>query len=290
MAAGSTDIKADWVQGPWSVQLITVSSASYSRLRLESRSFPNWIISYVKEGDVETETGGETHRVKAGSVMLHPPHLPFSECAETKGTHLWMQTNIWFANHFDLFQLFRVSPVVAIPEPARYEAAFQRLLVAWDNQEGSFRDLRLTSAALQLMELIMAGWEQAGAPPRSAAFESSADRFARLIGMMSGRLHEKVSREELAADLRLNANYLDRAFAAQYGVTPMQMLRGMRLNRAKQLLERTDGTLEAIAESCGMTDASYLCKQFKSRFGMLPGEYRENYLALQRTDLYGARE
>ncbi|MDF2838006.1 MAG: AraC family transcriptional regulator [Paenibacillus sp.] len=183
------------------------------------------------------------------------------------------------------------EPVVAIAEPARYESTFRRLLSSWDSQKtqegSSFRELRQTSAVLQLTEMIMDGWERKGAIPRSAAFETRADRFARLIGVMSGRLHEKVSREELAAGVGLNANYLDRAFAAQYGVTPMQMLREMRLNRAKQLLERTDDTLEAIAVACGLSDASYLCKQFKTRFGSLPGEYRDSYLSMQRTDLYG---
>lgn len=284
--AGSMD-RMDWVQGPWAVQLMTVNNASYTKLELEPNAFPSWIISYVKEGDVETETGGEIYRVKAGSVMLHPPHLPFTERADTKGTHLWMKANIWFSSHFDLLQLFRVSPVVAITETGRYEAAFHRLLAVWDDPEAAFRDLKLTTAALQLVEIIMESWERSGAVQRSAVFETSADRYARLIGMMSGRLHEKLTREEMAASLKLNANYMDRAFSEQYGVTPMSMLREMRLNRAKQLLERTDDTLETIAGLCGLTDASYLCKQFKSRFGMLPGEYRDSYRLMQRTNLYG---
>jgi AraC-like DNA-binding protein len=278
----------DWLQGPWSVQLHTVDRASYSHLHLENRTFPHWIISYVKEGDVTTITGGEAHRVRSGDVMLHPPHLPFSEHSEVKGIHLWMQVSILCLHQFDLFQLYRVSPVVSIPEPVKFEATFHKLLSIWDHKECTFRDLKLTYSMLQLTEQIMSGWEKVGSPERSEAYNSEGDRFANLIGHMSLRLHEKLAREDLAAIVRLNPNYLDRAFQRQYGLTPMQMLRDLRLKRSKQLLERTDDTLESIAVQCGLADASYLCKLFKKQYGVLPGEYRETVRSMQSEDLYGA--
>lgn len=279
----------DWVEGPWSVQLHTVNRTAYSRLAMDNRSFPNWIISYVKSGNVTTGTGGEAHPVRAGEVMLHPPQLPFSEHAEGAGIHLWMQVSILCSHHFDLLMLYRVSPVIAIPDPARFEAVFMKLLSEWDNRELSFRDLKLTTSMLQLTEMILAGWEKAGHPERSSAYSSSGDRFARLIGQMSLRLGEKLSREELASHICLNANYLDRAFQRQFGLTPIQMLRDMRLKRAKQLLEMSDETLETIAARCGLSDASYLCKQFKKEFGILPGEYRESVKFMKTEDVYDSK-
>ncbi|RAV14872.1 AraC family transcriptional regulator [Paenibacillus contaminans] len=280
-------VPMDWVQGPWLVQFHSVSIAAYNALCLENREFPHWIISYVKEGNVTTTSGGESHTVRSGDMMLHPPHLPFSEYSVTKGVHLWMHVSIQCAQHLELLQLYRVPPVVTIPEPARYEAAFMRLLTVWDNPGVPFRDLRLTSGMLQLMEHVLSGWEKAGSPERSEAYDSARDRFARLIGHMSVRLHEKLSRGDLAALVSLSPNYLDRAFEREFGLTPMQMLREMRLKRAKQLLEQSEATLEAIADNCGMADASYLCKQYKKQYGMLPGEYRESFRQKRNYNLYG---
>jgi AraC-like DNA-binding protein len=276
----------DWVHGPWTVQLQSINRSSYERLSIKNRIFPHWIISYIKEGEVTTETGGEYHHVRSGEVMLHPPHLPFSEHAERNGTHLWMHASIVCSQNLDLLQLYRIYPVVSIADPIRYEASFQKLYFLWDNREVSFRELKLTSCMLQLMEQILTDWEKAGRPDRPEAYHSTRDRYARLIGQMSIRLQEKLSRDELAALVRLNANYLDRSFQRQFGLTPMQMLRDMRLQRSKQLLERTDDTLESIATQCGMSDASYLCKQFKKRYGLLPGEYRESVRSSQSEDLY----
>lgn len=278
----------DLAQGPWSVQLHTVKDSYYSKLDLQDGFYSHWIISYVREGYVRTTTRGEIHYVRVGDIMLHPPYLPFAEYSESHGCHLWMQVSVYCSHHFDLLQLYRVSPVVSIVDSKSYEAVFHKLLSAWEDQAVSFRDLKLTSAMLQLMEQIMAGWENAGSPKRSEAYSSTGDRFSDLIGQMSLRLHEKVSREELAAHVCLNSNYMDRAFQRQYGLTPMQMLREMRLKRSKQLLEQTTDTLESIAAQCGLTDASYLCKQFKKQFGKLPTEYRESVKITQSADLYGA--
>jgi AraC-like DNA-binding protein len=277
----------DWVQGPWSVQLHTVNCTSYPTLDIANRSFPHWIISYVKEGSVTTTAGGESRNARAGDVMLHSPHLPFAETSDTSGTHLWMQITVLCSHQFDLFQLYRISPVVTVPDRVRYEAIFQRLYSDWENRALPFRDLKLTSSVLQLTEQLLAGWEHAGRPERPETYDGSGLRFVKLIGHMSIRLQHKIGRDELASYVRLNANYMDRAFQRQYGLTPMMLLRNMRLNRCKQLLEHTDGTLDSIAEQCGLSDASYLCKQFKKHFGLLPGEYRETVKRAQTEDLYG---
>jgi len=276
----------DWLQGPWSVELHSVNTASYSSLDLKNCLFPNWIISYVKEGDVATGSGEELHRVRPGDVMLHPPNLPFSEQSATRGTHLWMQVAVFCSQHIDLLQICRIAPVVTIADPGRFETVFGQLQQTWEKKEQPFWNMKITSAVIQLTELILTGWETSGCPERSIAYETPKERFVGMIGYMSLRLQEKLSREELAAVVNLSPNYLDKSFAQRYGHTPMQMLRDMRLNRSRQLLERTEDTLDSIAQQCGMTDAPYLCKQFKRTFGMQPGEYRESVRSLQAENPY----
>jgi AraC-like DNA-binding protein len=278
--------RLDWMDGPWEIRVHSANSSSYGSLHLEQRLYPDWIISYVKEGDVTTVMGGEKYRVRAGEVMLHPPDLPFGEFNDGGGVHLWMHARILCAHQLDLLQLARVAPVIAVGDPGRFEAGFYKLMSIWKSRETPLRKLKLFSAAMQLMEQVLSGWERAGFPERSPALDGQGDRFARLIGQMALRLSEKLSREDLAALVRLNANYMDRAFLKQYGLTPMQMLRSMRLNRSKQLLEQGEDSLDAIALQCGMTDASYLCKQFRKQFGLLPGEYRERVRRARDEDVY----
>lgn len=78
---------------------------------------------------------------------------------------------------------------------------------------------------------------------------------------------------------------LYRAFAA-HGVTVMDTLRELRLERARESIERTPhGNIGAIAIACGFADLSAFGKQFKTRFGMTPREWRTASLAYLRHDI-----
>ena len=45
------------------------------------------------------------------------------------------------------------------------------------------------------------------------------------------------------------------------------------------LLQDKNTTLEEIAEKMGYCDSAYLCRIFKKKAGMTPGEYRRIFLA-----------
>jgi AraC-like DNA-binding protein len=64
------------------------------------------------------------------------------------------------------------------------------------------------------------------------------------------------------------------AFKRETGMTPVDWLRRLRVERAVGLLESTERTLEDIAASVGLTSAAYLCHVVKRYTGRTPGEYR----------------
>jgi len=100
-------------------------------------------------------------------------------------------------------------------------------------------------------------------------------RFADLVTYIADHAHEHLTRADLAARACLHPNSLDRLFRSTYGITPMRLLMNTRLRMARELLDTTDSTLDAIAESCGFEDATYLIRVFKSAFHTTPGRYRE---------------
>ena len=59
------------------------------------------------------------------------------------------------------------------------------------------------------------------------------------------------------------------------GLSPVDLLKQMRLERAKVLLNSTTKTVSEIAYSIGFTDPKYFTKCFKKVTGMTPSEYRE---------------
>ncbi|MEV4539036.1 helix-turn-helix transcriptional regulator [Asanoa sp. NPDC049518] len=85
-----------------------------------------------------------------------------------------------------------------------------------------------------------------------------------------------LSLRRLAALLGISPAQLSRRFRAVRGVTPVAYLRGVRLQKARELLAETDDTLQAIAERCGYRSAFYLSRVFSDRTGQSPSRYRKD--------------
>ena len=81
---------------------------------------------------------------------------------------------------------------------------------------------------------------------------------------------------ELAAALGISPSQLTRRFHAVHGVTPVAYLRGVRLQKARELLTETDETLQAIAVRSGYRSAFYLSRVFTNHTGQSPSAYRRS--------------
>ena len=265
--------------------LYAAEETSYERLELPRRRLSCWVISYVKRGRVVTELPGGKHLARTGDVMVHPPNQPFSEQASTPGVHQWLLLDVRDSSGLELLRRHPLPHVVHLSTPHSFEHLFTRLVRV--QEEGSpFKEVRVTALVLELLALLLGDAEHvSSAPPPEAA-----DRFERVVQFMRNNLSEPLSRRDLAQKARLHPTHFDRAFRGLYGVTPMGMLRELRLRGARQLLETTDDTLEAIAEACGFHDASYLSRAFKTRFWQTPGSYRDRVKSTKRSYLTPLQE
>ena len=264
------------VQARLALAVFQVEVGRYSALDLRDTALPHWIVSFVQQGRVQTVTRGERAWAAAGEAMVHPPHLPFSERAEGPGTHLYFVFDMQMPPPLDLLRLHPVSPVVRLSSPADYARTFNHLGRAWAAPPSAARELHVASLATGLLAQVLDGWVASGSPPRPAALLTPEDRFADTVRFMAEHLAQKLTRDDLARRVFLHPGYFDRVFRAAYGVAPMQMLRDLRLRRARQLLESTDDTLEAIAAACGLGDAAAFSRTFKAQQGQSPGRYRES--------------
>jgi DNA-binding response OmpR family regulator len=73
--------------------------------------------------------------------------------------------------------------------------------------------------------------------------------------------------DELARKLNLSKNHCFRKLKALTGKEPMQLIREMRLEKAKVLLEKRAGTPQAIAEMVGFSNPGTFSLAFKEYFG-----------------------
>lgn len=90
-------------------------------------------------------------------------------------------------------------------------------------------------------------------------------------------LHREITLTELADKVGYNKTYFVKRFKILFGISPMQFVNNMRLERAKQMLSSTDKSITEIAESIGFQCIHYFSRNFKHNIGVMPSEYRKKY-------------
>ena len=81
-----------------------------------------------------------------------------------------------------------------------------------------------------------------------------------------------LSVEAIGAELGLSRVQLYRKVKALTGLSPIELLRKARLQKAKELIKGTDKTIAEVAYEVGFTAPSYFTKCFKEEFGISPSD------------------
>jgi AraC-like DNA-binding protein len=96
----------------------------------------------------------------------------------------------------------------------------------------------------------------------------------RVKDLLLGDLQADCSLSDLASACGISTRHLVRTFKATTGLPPHRWLLRKRVERAKQLLERTNDSLSTIALTCGFADQSHLTRVFHATTGASPGTWR----------------
>lgn len=100
------------------------------------------------------------------------------------------------------------------------------------------------------------------------------DFLRRLIGAVEQHIDEsEFSVDDLAHALAMSRIQLYRKIKALTGETPNNVVRGIRLKRAAQLLATGQFNVSEVAYKVGFTDLKYFRERFREQFGVNPGEY-----------------
>jgi transcriptional regulator GlxA family with amidase domain len=98
--------------------------------------------------------------------------------------------------------------------------------------------------------------------------------LGRTITLMQELMASTTSIENLAAITGLSRRQLDRHFKFHFKLSAHQYWAEMRLQHVHWRLINSDHSLANIADEVGFQDSSYLCKVFRQRFNLSPGQLR----------------
>ena len=110
--------------------------------------------------------------------------------------------------------------------------------------------------------------------------ESSADKY-RNVEDMEAAVHffnefftKDISIEHYARDQHMSVSWFIRSFKQYMGITPMQYITSIRINKAKELLKNTDYSIQEVGSLSGYDNPLYFSRIFHKQTGCSPSQYR----------------
>jgi transcriptional regulator GlxA family with amidase domain len=110
--------------------------------------------------------------------------------------------------------------------------------------------------------------------PLLAQIGGAHSSIAQAVTLMEANIEEPLPLEELARMTEISQRQLQRVFQRSFGLTPAQYYVGLRLRRARELLQQTALPITSIALSCGFRSPCHFSKSFRAAFGNSPSRER----------------
>lgn len=140
-------------------------------------------------------------------------------------------------------------------------------------------DLGVAAANHAARRLVAAPYRSGGQAqyvPRSVP-EPLGERFAATREWALHQLDKPLSLETLAEHAAVSARTFSRRFVEDTGYTPMQWVMRARIDLARELLERSQRSIEQIAGDVGLGTGANLRTHFQRILGTTPSEYRRTF-------------
>lgn len=235
-------------------------------------------VSIILEGEADYIIDGQAVRLGAGRVMLFNPGVVHSE---TQRENSWShQLHIGISNIMlaGLSRNFFPNkyPILELGEHhSQFLECAWRVVKEFNNHDHEFQ---LMGKALisEMLVLIIRGLSSDNDDLLEQKLSKVEKRRQNLVNQtiyyLENHYDQEVTLEQLAEVFYVSPTYLSKAFREIVGVSPINHLIQIRLQRAKELLMTTKLPIKEIARLVGYQDAYYFSKLFKKYHGVAPSQ------------------
>lgn len=250
----------------------------------------SWYLLYTAGGTGRFKIGNETLLLRRGDLVLAPPGTEHDYA--TVGTY-WEN---WWA-HFQprrewhewcsLPEALPGLSHVRLTRPAetdRIVSAFTRLHL--DAQRAGLSpatgDVAEVLTPGVSVPLAMNGIEEVLLIAAASLREDPRQldpRVQVVLDAIAANPAKQYTLTSLADMAQLSVSRLAHLFKEQVGDSMMNVVVGMRLQRASELLLATDMSIGQVSRASGFASPHYFSRQFRQRFGQSPTSYRQAILS-----------
>jgi AraC-like DNA-binding protein len=227
----------------------------------------DFYLIYSLGGDIVGQIGGEPVTIGSGDLVCMLPGTEYSFGSRSpldEWTHyFWIHFTECEAERTLLRSGITPGKVYSLGQCEEAFAYYEKLFSEFRTQGEDFE----YSAAVQLRYLLYVFGK--------AAKENAVGRLDKSIRYIHTHLRYELTVENLAAMEFLGVSRYRDIFRSVTGVSPLDYITRLRIERAKDLLSQNGSSVAEVAEAVGYTNRNYFQRLFKKYTGKTPGEFRK---------------
>lgn len=259
-------------------------------------------VRYVASGTMEIKKKGkEKSCMAAGDFCIIPPNNPY-EARIAKGSVItgfsfFLDDAVWETIGEKDVRFEKFNNVVRVEMETLFIPSFghlrssdeaycqlKRLIGNYDGM-GEYINIKVACNALDFF-VSLADASSTMLKPVKGKAELYCERIDEYI---SKNYFRPITMSTISDLLMMHENYIGRMYKNIHGITVMQHLRDVRLEKAKELLLTRKYTVEQIAKEVGFPNAKYFIRLFKKTERVTPGKYFHSFFG-QRQYSYSIPE
>ncbi|MFB9328874.1 AraC family ligand binding domain-containing protein [Paenibacillus aurantiacus] len=242
---------------------VTALSASMTDFTYKKHAHQEYAVGVTLRGIQAYTLEGSKQLSYPNGVMLFNPEQPHDGMAHDRRgldyVMLYIPPDL-------LLEVMERQEIVRFSSPIVYDAGLEQSILALSHailtgQDEALCSERLVSLADRLAPATLA----TGKKKDHAAIRKAKD-------MIHANLEQVLKLDEICGELQLSKFQLIRLFKADTGISPYQYFLNGKVERAKQVIERSQDIYAAVA-ACGFVDLTHLNKHFKRVYGITAFEY-----------------
>ncbi len=251
---------------------LVVTAAGYfpqarDHARIRDEGIEEHIVILCVAGAGWASIGPHSVRVVPGSALIVPARTPhrYGAAADAPWTIWWCHVRGSDAAELVANIVSQHGVVASLRDPDRVVPLAQNIVAELERDASPQRLVSIAGAAWNLLTQI--GTDR--------ILRDRGEPVERAIAYLNETLGESIKVSEIAALVGVSTSHLSALFKRATGGGVLAYQTGLRMRRAKQLLDTTSLTVREVALEVGYHDPLYFSRHFRRHQGQSPRQYRE---------------
>ncbi|WP_246469307.1 helix-turn-helix domain-containing protein [Cohnella nanjingensis] len=243
---------------------------------IRNREMSQFVLQYVVDGFAYYPVGDFHYETRRGDLLFHRPQERHSILTVEDQPYVCISIVFHFGTQpFPYDDLFRNRHLLGNFADHPVDDMLSQL-VAHYRQPGLPHQIRCQGLLLQIFAEA-AQWGETYAA-RTRSDKPHIPKLVLIKNYLHDHYYEEVRMKELEHVSGLSKNYILALFRKHVGMSPMQYLTWLRVNKAKELAVQSNLSVSEIAERVGYADVHTFGRMFKKKTGLSLSRFCSNMI------------